>query len=75
MEINRGIEGQGTKVPISDFHFQSQFSMSKIIRNFLKFHFIEEYHLRVTFSVNDIFRKIQLLKHFFLLKLGRFFVN
>ena len=50
------------KVPISDF--QSQFSMSKIIRNFLKNFFIEEYHFRGTFFVIDIFWKIQFLKHF-----------
>ena len=34
---------------------QSQFFMSKIIRNFLKKFFIEEYHFRGTFFVIDIF--------------------
>ena len=37
------------KVPILDF--QSEFSMSKIIRTFLKKMFIEEYQLRRTFFV------------------------
>ena len=41
------------KVTISDF--QSQFSMSKIIRKFQKKNFIEEYHFRDTFFVIDIF--------------------
>ena len=45
------------KVPISDF--QSQFSMSTIIRNFLDFFFIEEYHFRGTLFVIDIFLNIQ----------------
>ena len=49
------------KVPISDI--QSQFSMSKIIRNFLKKNFIEEYHFRGIFVI-DIFWKIPFLKHF-----------
>ena len=43
-------------MPISDF--QSQFSMSKIIRIFLNFFFIEEYQFRRTFFVIDF------LKHF-----------
>ena len=60
------------KVPISDF--QSQFSMSKIIRNFPKKNFIEEYHFRGTLFVTDIFWKLQFLKHF-LLKLCPFFVS
>ena len=41
------------KRPISDF--QSEFSMSKIIRIFLKFFFIEEYQFRGTYSVIGIF--------------------
>ena len=60
------------KVPISDF--QSQFSMSKIIRNFLKKKFIEEYHFRGTFFVIDIFFK-SIFKALYLLKLGPFFVS
>ncbi len=47
------------KVPISDF--QSQFSMSKIIRIFPIFFFIEEYHFRVMFFVIDIFWKLDFL--------------
>ena len=35
--------------------FQSQFSMSKIIGIFLIFFFIEEYQLKSTFVVIDIF--------------------
>ena len=35
--------------------FQSQFSMSKIIRIFLNFFFIEEYKFRCTFFVIGIF--------------------
>ena len=50
------------KAPISDF--QSQFSMSKIIRIFLNFFFIEEYQFRGMFFVIDIFWKLQFLKHF-----------
>ena len=61
------------KVLISDF--QSQFSMSKIIRNFLIFFFIEEYQFRGTFFVIDIFWKLPFLRHFFLVKLGQFFVS
>ena len=49
------------KVPISDF--QSQFSMSKIIRIF-PFFFIEEYQFRGMFFIIDIFWKLQFLKHF-----------
>ena len=49
-------------MPISDF--QSQFSMSKIIRIFLNFFFIEEYQFRGMFFVVDISWKIQFLKHF-----------
>ena len=41
------------KVPKSDF--QSQFSMSKIIRIFLIFFFIEEYQFRRRFFVIVIF--------------------
>ena len=41
------------KIPISDF--QSQFFMSKIIRIFLFFFFIEEYQLRGMFFVIAIF--------------------
>ena len=37
------------------FDFQSQFSMSKIIGIFLNFFFIEEYELRGTFVVIDVF--------------------
>ena len=49
-------------MPISDF--QSQFSMSKIIRIFLNFFFIEEYQFRGIFVVSDIFWKLQFLNHF-----------
>ena len=45
---------------ISDF--QSQFSMSKIIRIFLNFFFIEKYQFRGMFFDNDIFWKLYLLK-------------
>ena len=48
-------------MPISDF--QSQFSMSKIIRIFLNFFFIEEYQFRGIFVVIDIFWKPQFLNH------------
>ena len=48
-----GLMGKCQKVPT--FDFQSQFSMSKIIRIFLNFFFIEEYQLRSTFVVIDIF--------------------
>ena len=44
------------KVPISDF--QSQFSISKIIRIFLTKIFIEEYDLRGTLLVIDIFENL-----------------
>ena len=47
---------------ISDF--QSQFFMSKIIRIFLNFFFIEEYQFRGIFVVIDIFWKLQFLNHF-----------
>ena len=47
---------------ISDF--QSQFSMSKIIRIFLNFFFIGEYQFRGMFFVIDIFWELQFLKHF-----------
>ena len=50
------------KMPISDF--QSEFSMSKIIRIFLNFFFIEEYQFRSIFVVIDIFWKLQFLNHF-----------
>ena len=40
---------------VSKFYFQSQFSMSKIIRICLNFFFIEEYQFRGTFFVIDIF--------------------
>ena len=49
-------------MPISDF--QSQFSMSKIVRIFLNLFLIEEYQFRGMFFVNDIFWKLQFLKHF-----------
>ena len=51
--------------------------MSKIIRIFLNFFFIEEYQFRGTFFVIDIFWKLQFLKHLkhFLLKLCLFFVS
>jgi hypothetical protein len=47
---------------ISDF--QSQFSMSKIVRIFLILFFIEEYQFRGMFFVIDIFWNLQLLKRF-----------
>ena len=46
------------------FDLQGQFSMSKIILIFPNFFFIEECHFRGTFFVNDIFGKLQFLKHF-----------
>ena len=39
---------------VPKFDFQSQFSMSKIIRIFLNFSFIEEYQFRCTFFVIDV---------------------
>ena len=50
------------KVPILDF--QSEFSMSKIIRIFLKKFFIEEYQFKGTFFVKSIFCWLQFLNHF-----------
>ena len=58
------------KVP--KFDFQSQFFMSKIIRIFLNFFFIEEYKFRSTFFVIGIFDKINFLTTL-LLKLGQIF--
>ena len=49
------------KVPILDF--QSEFSMSKIIRIFLK-KIIEEYQFKRTFFVKSIFGWLQFLNHF-----------
>ena len=46
------------------FDFQSQFPMSKIIRIFLNFFFIEEYQFRGMFFVIGIFWKLPFLKHF-----------
>jgi hypothetical protein len=46
-------DGEVSKVPKSDF--QSQFPKSKIIRIFLILFFIEEYELKSTFFVIDIF--------------------
>ena len=57
-----GLTERRQKVP--KFDFQSQFSMSKIIRIFLNFFFIEEYQYRGMFFVLDIFWKLQFLKHF-----------
>ena len=48
-------------VPILDV--QSEFSMSKIIRIFLK-KFIEEYQFKCTFFVKSIFCWLQFLNHF-----------
>jgi hypothetical protein len=56
------LQNQLTKMPISDF--QSEFSMSKIIRIFLIFFFIEEYQFRGTLVVIDTFLKLQFLKPF-----------
>ena len=51
------------KMPISDF--QSQFSMSKIVRIFLFFFSLKNINLaRSIFFVIDIFWKLELLKHF-----------
>ena len=44
-----GLRGRCQKVPKYDF--QSQFSMSKIIRIFLNFFFTEEYQFKSTFFV------------------------
>ena len=45
--LSFGLMASCQKVP--KFDFQSQFSMSKIIRIFLNFFFIEEYYFRSTF--------------------------
>ena len=50
------------KILISDF--QSQFSMSKIIRIFQIIFFIEGYDFRGTLFVIDIFWKLHFLNHF-----------
>ena len=50
------------KVPILDF--QSEFSMSKIIRIFRKKIFIEEYQFKRTFFVKIIFCCLQFQNHF-----------
>ena len=50
------------KMPI--FDFQSEFSMSKIIRIFLIKNFIEEYQFSHTFFVKRIFCWLQFLNHF-----------
>ena len=47
-----GLMASCQKLP--KFDFQSQFSMSKIIRIFLNLFFIEEYQFRSTFFVIDI---------------------
>jgi len=52
-QINLRSKSSDRKMTISDF--QSQFSMSKIIRIFLNFFFIEEYQFRGMFFVIDIF--------------------
>ena len=49
---------------VPKFDFQTQFSMSKIIRIFLISFFIEEYQFRGMFFVIAIFWKLQFLKHF-----------
>jgi hypothetical protein len=49
-----------TKLQNSDF--QSHFSTSKIIRNFLKKNFIGEYQFRSPTFVKTIFRKVLFLK-------------
>jgi len=46
--------------------FQSQFSMSKNIRSFLKKIFSEEYDFRGTLFVIDIFGKLQFFDNLFL---------
>ena len=53
LNFENWVNGEVSKVP--KFDFQSQFSMSKIIRIFLNFFFIEEYQFRSTFFVIDIF--------------------
>ena len=58
------------KKPISDF--QTQFSMSKIIRIFLIF-FIEEYQFRGIIFVVDTFWKLQFFKVLCLVKSRLFF--
>ena len=50
------------KLPILDF--QSEFSMSKINRIFIKKNFIEEYQFRCTFFVKSIFCWLQFSNHF-----------
>ena len=50
------------KAPKSDF--QSRFSLSKIVRIFLIFFFIEEYQYRRSFFDIVIFWKLQFLNHF-----------
>ena len=65
-QINVGLAGGDWKILISDL--QSQFSMSKIIRIFLIFFFIEEYDFRGTLFVIDIFWKLHFFKPLYFLK-------
>ena len=48
----------------ADFWLSKSIYYVKIIQNFLKKIFTEEYHFRDTFFDIDIFWKIQFLKHF-----------
>ena len=57
-----GVMGRCQKEP--KFDFQSQFSMSKIIRIFLISFFIEEYQFRGMIFVIDFFWNLQFLKPF-----------
>ena len=50
------------KMPRSDF--QSQFSLSKFIKNLSIFFFIEEFKFRAMFFIVYIFWKLQFLKQF-----------
>ena len=47
LNLKNWVNGEVSKVP--KFDFQSQFSMSKIIRIFLNFFFIEEYQFKSYF--------------------------
>ena len=49
-------------MPISEF--QSQFSMTKIIRIFLKKIFVDEHQIMGIFFLIDIFWKLQFFKRF-----------
>ena len=65
LNFENWVHGEVSKVP--KFDFQSQFSMSKIIRIFLDFFFIEEFQLRSKFFVRSTsalsFQKMSITKN------------